>query len=87
MAEYDNTNRGVLFKNDRKEAGSNQPDYRGTVNFNGVDAKLSGWIKTSSKNGNKFLSLKVETEDQRAQRPAKAAAPAPAPMDDADIHF
>jgi uncharacterized protein (DUF736 family) len=81
MAEYDNTNRGVLFRNDKKEDGDKRPDYKGTINFNGVDTKLAGWIKVG-KNGNKFLSLKVETEDRRAKQPARAAAPATQLADD-----
>lgn len=72
MAEYDNTNRGVLFSNDRKQ-NDKQPDYRGTLDVNGVQHQLSGWIKTSKK-GTKFLSLQL-------------TPPAPTPKDDEDIPF
>lgn len=57
MAEYDNTNRGVLFKN-QKGDNENRPDYKGTINFNGVDMELAAWLKISKK-GEKFLSLSV----------------------------
>lgn len=55
--DYDNTNRGTLFKNDKKETDK-QPDYKGKINVNGKDFYLSAWIKTS-KDGKKFMSLSV----------------------------
>ena len=66
---YDNTNSGMLKKNDRKEKDSH-PDYRGIINVDGVDYWLSGWIKTgkegSKMEGQKFFSLAVQPmEDQR----------------------
>lgn len=57
---YDNTNKGVLFKNDRKEQESH-PDYKGTINFNGQEFWLSAWIK-QGKNG-KFMSLSIKPKD------------------------
>jgi len=56
--EYDNTNRGVLFKAQEKKS-EKSPDYTGKINVDGVDKDLSGWIK-KSKNGNIFLSLSVK---------------------------
>ncbi len=50
-------NSGVLFKNEDKEEGSNQPDYRGQVLVNNKAMEIAAWIKTSSKNGKKFMSL------------------------------
>ena len=57
--EYDNTNSGVLFKNDK---GNNpkRPDYRGSANWNGAEFDISGWINESKKDGKKFLKLKFE---------------------------
>lgn len=65
MAEYDNTNRGVLFKNDKGNPPKvERPDYTGDINFNGTDMRLAAWIKISQK-GEKFLSLSV-SEKQAA---------------------
>jgi len=58
MAEYDNTNRGVLFKNDKKEE-EKHPDYRGNINIGGKEFWLDAWIK-KSKAGVKFMSLSVK---------------------------
>lgn len=67
--EYDNTNRGSLFKNDKKES-DRHPDYKGNINVNGVDMWLSAWIKTS-KAGKQFMSLSVTPKDASYQPKAK----------------
>jgi uncharacterized protein (DUF736 family) len=69
MTEYDNTNRGVLFKNDKGD-NPNRPDYTGDINFNGVDMRLSAWLKESQR-GTKFLSLSVSEK----QAPQVSATP------------
>jgi uncharacterized protein (DUF736 family) len=67
--EYDNTNRGVLFKNDKKET-DNHPDYTGSLDVDGDEFFLSAWIKTS-KAGKKFMSLSVKLKDMSKPVPAK----------------
>lgn len=62
---YDNTNSGALFTNDRKEK-STHPDYRGSINVDGVDYWISAWIKNGSKG--KFLSLSVTEKDTNRQQ-------------------
>jgi len=58
MAEYNNENRGALFKNDRKEEDTH-PDYRGNINAAGVDYWIDAWLK-KDKNGKTYMSLKVK---------------------------
>jgi uncharacterized protein (DUF736 family) len=65
--QYDNTNRGMLMKNQNKTA-DNHPDHSGSINVNGVEFWLSGWVK-ESKAGKKFLSLSIKPKD--AQKPKK----------------
>lgn len=85
---YDNTNRGVLFKNDRKEE-DRHPDYKGKINANGQDFELAAWIR-EDRNGRKYMSLSVsepwvdtankasEVADGRSvQRKVAARQPAP----------
>ncbi len=78
MTQYDNTNTGMLARNDRKERDTH-PDYRGSINVGGVDYWLSAWVKEGKAGGKmegkKFFSLSVQPKDQpseeRQERPAK----------------
>ena len=64
--DYDNTDRGVLFKNDRKEQ-DNHPDYKGSINVGGVEFWLSAWIREgeNDKGRYKFMSLSVKPKEER----------------------
>lgn len=62
---YDNTDRGVLFKNrDKKE--QTHADYQGNINVGGVEYWLNAWIK-QDKNGNNFMSLSVKPKQPAPQ--------------------
>jgi hypothetical protein len=84
MTQFDPTNRGTLFKNDRKESDSH-PDYKGSINVNGEELWLSAWIK-DGKNG-KFMSLSVKPKEQQKapQKPVKQAPKAAAVDLDDDL--
>jgi hypothetical protein len=85
---YDNTNTGILARNERKEQ-DNHPDFTGTINVGGVDYWLSAWTKDgkpgSKMEGRKFFSLSVKPKD--APAPAKAAHARKPVRDDDDIPF
>jgi hypothetical protein len=73
--EYDNRDRGALFKNNDKTE-EKHPDYRGNINVDGTEYWLSAWLKTS-KAGMKYMSLSIKPkEDGTAQskRPAGGGA-------------
>jgi hypothetical protein len=57
MPSYDNTNRGALFVNDRREK-STHPQYTGSLDVEGTEYWLSAWLK-KSQNGKDFLSLSI----------------------------
>lgn len=88
---FDNTNSGILARNDRKQQ-DNHPDFSGSINIEGVDYWLSGWTKEgkagSKFEGERYLSLAAKPKEVAA--PAPAARPAPrsaAPAKDDDIPF
>lgn len=54
--QYDNTNKGVLFPNDRKKSDCH-PDYTGSIDIEGVEHWLSAWVKEGKKG--EFLSLSI----------------------------
>ena len=73
--EFDNTNRGALFKNKDKKT-DDHPDYTGRLNVGSDEFWLSAWLKTS-KAGQKYMSLSVTPAEQKTRR-----KPDPAEMDD-----
>jgi hypothetical protein len=76
MAEYDNTNRGVLFINDRKQSDKH-PDHKGSINVGGKEYWLSAWNKTGAKGD--FISLSIELKEaQGTSSPKPSATPKPA---------
>ncbi len=65
MPDYDNTNKGVLFRNEKKENKSHS-DHQGSINIEGVEYWLNAWIK-ESKSGKKFFSLSVKRKEPKTQ--------------------
>ena len=58
---YDNTNRGALFKNTRKDSDKG-PDYKGNLDVGGTEYWVAAWIK-ESKAGAKYMSLAITQKD------------------------
>ena len=71
--EFDNTNRGSLFKNDKKTT-EQMPDYKGQINVNGEEFWINAWLKTS-KQGTKFMSLSVSPKDRQVSEPTRKSIP------------
>jgi hypothetical protein len=70
MSDYEN--KGVLFKNDRKEKET-QPDYTGKITLGGKEKRLAAWLKDGQRG--KFMSLQVSDFQEQAQ-----SAPQPQPV-------
>ena len=74
--QYDNTNRGILFGNDRKR-GDKDPDCKGSLNVDGRDYWISGWWKQTKKGKALSLSIKPKDEQRRDQYEQSRDAQAP----------
>jgi uncharacterized protein (DUF736 family) len=71
--KYDNTNSGVLFKNDEKAEGDKKPNYTGKLNVQGKDWRLAAWVR-ESKAGTKFLSLSLSEPKEKQSKPQEDPA-------------
>ncbi|MFN7610581.1 MAG: hypothetical protein ACK5QX_06540 [bacterium] len=79
MSSYDNTNKGILGRNDRRTQ-DNHPEFSGSINVEGREYWLSGWVKERKDGSGRFFSLSVKPKDG-ASAPA-ATRQAPADVDD-----
>jgi hypothetical protein len=70
MSQYDRTNKGVLFDNDRKQT-DNHPDMTGSINIDGVEHWFSAWWKDGSRG--EFLSLSIGKPKDQQAAPTPAA--------------
>ena len=93
MRNHDNTKRGVLCKSDRKERDTH-PDYKGSINADGVEYWLSAWMKEGAKGKFMSFSLTPKEQTQTAAQAVQQVAPthrqqaAPVVLDDdSDIPF
>lgn len=84
MSDYDNTNSGILGRNDRKTLDTH-PDFSGSINVDGKDYWLSGWVKERKDGSGRFFRLTVKPKDG-APTAAPRQSAAKADFDD-DIPF
>ena len=66
--QFDNTNSGILSRNDRRES-EKHPEFTGTINVDGKDYWLSAWVKERKDGSGKFFSLSVRAKE--AKQPAR----------------
>lgn len=78
MTDYDNTNRGALFVNGKKESDQH-PDWQGQIDVDGVGYWISAW-KKKSKSGDPYMSLSIKPKEQK-RAPQNTRRPPP-PQDD-----
>ena len=72
MTQYDNTNRGSIWPNDKKET-ENHPDFTGSLNVEGKEYWVSGWKRKPDANPKApSLSFSVKAKEQQAPAPQPA---------------
>ena len=63
--EYDNTNRGSIWKNEKKET-EKHPDFTGSLNVEGVEYWVSAWKgKPDAKENAPALSFSIKRKEAR----------------------
>ncbi len=89
MNEYDDTNRGQIWKNDRKES-ERHPDFKGSLNVEGKDYWVSAWLRSAEANPRApSLRFSITAKDEvqaEGIKDAKAAITPDVDMND-DIPF
>lgn len=85
MSNYDNTNRGQAWGNDKKERDS-QPDFKGSINVEGKEYWFSMWKRKAGAHPNApAVSFSVTSkEDVQAEGKAKAQKAVSPQVDDFD---
>jgi uncharacterized protein (DUF736 family) len=82
---YDNTNSGVLFKNDKKETDTH-PDYTGSFNKDGTEYFLSAWLNKSAA-GKTYMSVKLGNEKEAQPQQQVQQAPPVNNLSEDEIPF
>lgn len=94
MTQYDDTNRGQIWMNDKKET-EKHPDFKGSINVEGVEYWVSAWKRKPDANPKApALSFSIQKKEvpadvrQAAQHSNHGSASKPAqsapPVDDFD---
>ena len=64
--QYDNTNRGQFWKNDKKLTETH-PDWKGSINVEGVEYWLSAWNRKPDANPKApSVSISIQKKEQQA---------------------
>ena len=70
---YDNTNKGIIGKNARKEKDTH-PDITGTLNVEGKEYFIDGWKKDRKDGSGSFYSLSVKPKEKQGQQTQQKSA-------------
>ena len=85
MADYDNTNRGSIWKNDKKETDKH-PDFTGSLNVDGVEYWVSAW-KRKPDQSDKAPALSFSIKAKEDAPSVKPASKQPIDEIDSDLPF
>lgn len=74
---YDNTNSGIMYRNENRKS-DRHPEFTGSINVDGVDYWLSGWVNEGKPGGKlegkKYFSIKINPKEQRGSASTTGAA-------------
>lgn len=80
MTQYDDSMKGVLFKNDQ-EGNEKRPQYKGNGEVGGAKVWISAWVRKSQA-GKPYLSLAFELKDGESFGTAPVGSDVPIATDD-----
>ena len=87
MSNYDNTNRGAMWNNERKQS-ENHPDFSGSINIEGKEYWISGWRKKEgAPQSAPVVSMSVRPKDEQGFQHTSSPAPANKTDNFTDIPF
>jgi hypothetical protein len=72
MAERQKDMHGVLFKNDRRREGKEDPNLQGSCTIDGRRYWISAWtneMQRGERSGEKYVSLKFRRAEKRHESP------------------
>lgn len=85
--EYDNTNRGQLWKNNKRDSDKH-PHFTGTLNVEGVEYYVSAWKKRDdAPEKAPLLTFTVKPKENPDAEPVKKPSAKPIPTVDEDLPF
>jgi len=68
VTEFDNTNRGAIWKNDDKQS-DNHPDFKGSLNVGGVEYWVSAWKRKEGASAKApALSFQIKPKDEQPRQ-------------------
>ena len=74
MSNYDNNNRGSIWKNEDRKSDSH-PQFKGSAEVNGVEYWVSGWLRKAGANPKApAMSFSFTAKEQQS-----ATKPTPSP--------
>lgn len=77
MSNYDNSNRGSIWKNDKKEKDTH-PDFTGSLNVDGVEYWVSAWKRKPDQSDRApALSFSIKPKEEKPAQRLAQGAPAP----------
>lgn len=76
MSDFDKTNRGSIWKNDKKDKDSH-PDFTGSLNVAGVEYWVSAWKRKEGANPKApALSFSIKPKEEQQTAPQNSYAKA-----------
>lgn len=72
MTQYDNTNRGSIWKNKKKREGKQDADFTGQLNVNGVEYWVNAWKRKEDASPDApALSFSIRPKDEQPKQQSR----------------